>query len=157
MLYPAYAIIRNPGKDDPAEGENPGEDDKMNTENLQQLFNAMHFEDMKVLDFRISYFGDEAVLFIEKSKSTCHKVSFFKCYKVSYETPATTRDVNVRNMNVKQLDYFAHTITVKDSTEPGFVEVNLVLPFLFANITCKEVTIETVNNETENFFWEKNC
>ena len=50
---------------------------------MQELIDKTDYWDMRVLDVKASYFGDEVEILIENDEETCWKISFLSCYKVS--------------------------------------------------------------------------
>lgn len=130
----------------------------MEIKEIQKKINEMNYWDSEILDFKINYFGDEIELFIEDTIKECYRLTFLYCYKVTYENDAKTRwnNMQTKKMNKRQLDFYAHDIVVKQSEEEGFLEFKLELPFLFAKIICKDINIDVIDNDSEDFFWLHN-
>jgi len=130
----------------------------MRVSKLQEEIDNMNYWDCRVLDFTISYFGDEITVVLENDNQTDFIVKFLKCYKVEYETDAKDRwrDMEVKSMNREQLGYFAHEISIKESSDNEFIKISLILPMLFAKIICKNISIIKANHSNDNFFWSKN-
>lgn len=130
----------------------------MRVSKLQEEINNMDYWDCRVLDFTISYFGDEITVVLENDTQTDFIVKFLKCYKAEYETDAKNRwnNMDVKSMSKGKLGYFAHDISIKESSEDGFIEVSLVLPMLFGKIICKDISIAKANHSNDDFFWSNN-
>ena len=131
---------------------------KLKIDKLQQKIDDVYYWDAKVLDFNISFFGDEIIIILENDKETNFMLKFLDCYKVEYETDAVKReiDLSVKNMNRGQLAYYAHDITIQESLIVDFIEVNLTLAPLFIKIICKDIQVEKVIHDDKNFFWDNN-
>lgn len=125
---------------------------------IQEEIKKNQYWDMKVLDLQINYFGDEICIFIYKYSDTCWKITFSVCHQVSYETDADWRQIdNVKMMKRTQLGYYEHDISICENKDLiGFYDVKINLTILNAEITCKEINVETVQNSTLNFFWQEN-
>lgn len=128
---------------------------KMNISDKEKMLNKLCYQDSQILDFRSKYFGDEINLYIEKDKINCYKLTFLQCYKVSYETDANLRweEKAIKDLKIQQIGYYAHDIVIQESKINNFIDIELVLPFLFVSITCKDIKIEEVSIKDENFFW----
>ena len=126
----------------------------MDIKDIQKKIDNIDYCDCKIIDFQINYFGDEVKIVVEGDNKVDFIIKFLKCYKVEYETDARRRwkDMEVRSMNKSQLEYFAHDINIKDSEIEGFIEANLEIPFLFAKIICKDISIKQVEHNDGNYF-----
>ena len=126
-------------------------------EALQAKIDQTEYWDVKILDFNINFFGDEVNIFVYNDDETSWKISFLSCFKVTYETDATWRSIaNVREMKKPQLGYFGQDITLSESKEyEGFYDVSIDLSIMTAKITCKDVNVELVSNNTLDIFWWK--
>ena len=134
------------------------EEIKMNISDKEKMLNKLCYQDSQILDFRSKYFGDEINLYIEKDKINCYKLTFLQCYKVSYETDANLRweEKAIKDLKIQQIGYYAHDIVIQESKINNFIDIELILPFLFVSITCKDIKIEEVSIKEENFFWNIN-
>ena len=134
------------------------EEIKMNISDKEKMLNKLCYQDSQILDFRSKYFGDEINLYIEKDKINCYKLTFLQCYKVSYETDANLRweEKAIKDLKIQQIGYYAHDIVIQESKINNFIDIELVLLFLFVSITCKDIKIEEVSIKEENFFWNIN-
>ena len=130
------------------------EEIKMNISDKEKMLNKLCYQDGQILDFRSKYFGDEINLYIEKDKINCYKLTFLQCYKVSYETDANLRCEKkaIKDLKIQQIGYYAHDIVIQESKINNFIDIELILPFLFVSITCKDIKIEEVSIKDENFF-----
>ncbi|MBC6301297.1 hypothetical protein [Listeria booriae] len=132
----------------------------MKKELIQRKIDGTEYWDAKVLDFKIDYFGDVVKILFEDEKESIYELLLSQCYKVYYETDAERRDIKtVQEMKVLQLAYFIQDISVSDSDMEGFLEIELDLFPLKANVVCKEITISKRKIDELNFFWrahEKN-
>ncbi len=130
------------------------EEIKMNISDKEKMLNKLCYQDGQILDFRSKYFGDEINLYIEKDKINCYKLTFLQCYKVSYETDANLRweEKAIKDLKIQQIGYYAHDIVIQESKINNFIDIELVLLFLFVSITCKDIKIEEVSIKDENFF-----
>ena len=130
----------------------------MNISDKEKMLNKLCYQDSQILDFRSKYFGDEINLYIEKDKINCYKLTFLQCYKVSYETDANLRweEKAIKDLKIQQIGYYAHDIVIQESKINNFIDIELVLLFLFVSITCKDIKIEEVSIKEENFFWNIN-
>lgn len=131
----------------------------MEIEKLQKIIDDTEYWDCRILDFSANYFGDEINKIIEDEKEFCYIIKFIMCYKVKYETDAKNRwkEVEVKKMNKSQLAYFAHDITANRSAESNFIEVNVSLAPLFAQIICKDIIVTHVKYKNTDFFWNNNA
>ncbi|MGX7418091.1 hypothetical protein ACWOFR_04720 [Carnobacterium gallinarum] len=130
----------------------------MKISTLQEQINQMDYWDSQILDFSINYFGDEVSIAIENDDETDYVLKLLTCYSVSYENDARNRwnNLDVRNMSREQLGYFAHDISVKESSIENFIEIDLQLPSLFAKVTCKNIEITKIEHADKNYFWNNN-
>lgn len=119
-------------------------------EALQTKIDKTEYWDLEILDFNISFFGDEVNIFVYNDDETSWKISFLSCFKVAYETDATWRSItNVREMKRPQLGYFGQDITLSENKEyKGFYDVSIDLSIMTAKITCKDINVELVSNNT---------
>ena len=82
----------------------------MNVDTMQELIDKTDYWDMRILDVKASYFGDEVELLIDNNEETYWKISFLSCYKVSYKTDADRRKISdVKSMKKVNLG-FTHRI-----------------------------------------------
>lgn len=126
-------------------------------EALQAKIDKTEYWDLEILDFNINFFGDEVNIFVYNDDETSWKISFLSCFKVTYETDAAWRSItNVREMKRPQLGYFGQDITLsEDKDYEGFYDVSIDLSIMTAKITCKDVNVELVSNNTLDIFWWK--
>jgi len=66
----------------------------MMVDTMQELIDKTDYWDMRILDVKASYFGDEVEILIENDEETCWQISFLSCYKVSYNTDADRRKIS---------------------------------------------------------------
>eukprot|EP00833_Pecoramyces_ruminatium_P017447 jgi/Orpsp1_1/1191479/evm.model.d7180000086139.1 len=132
-------------------------------EEFQKSIDSTDYWDAKVLDFNCNFFGDEVCLYLENDECTSWKITFLVCHSVQYETDAAwsktwRKDKGyVRDMNSQQLGYYGQDITVNENKEhEGFYDVTFDFSIMKGKITCKEIKVEKLSNETLNFFWKKN-
>lgn len=127
----------------------------MKISTLQEQINQMEYWDSQILDFSINYFGDEVSIVIENDDESDYVLKLLTCYSVSYENDAKNRwnNLDVKNMSRGQLGYFAHDISVKESSIENFIEIDLKLPSLFAKVTCKNIEITKIEHADGNYFW----
>ena len=124
---------------------------------MQKLIDKTDYWDMRVLDIKISYFGDETEIFIENDESTCWKISFLSCCKVIYNTDAHRRKIsNVKNMRKGQLGYYGQDITVYNSDKENFYKVDLDLSIMEMKIECRDIIIDQIPMDKFKPFWENN-
>lgn len=119
--------------------------------------------DAKVLDFSISFMGDEANLYYEKDSESVWRVSFRQCARVEYDTDAAWKSRSsenlryVKNMKEPQLGYYCQDISIEESKEcDGFYDVSFDLSIMKGTITCKELVIEELPGSSCEFFWKSN-
>ena len=124
---------------------------------MQELIDKTDYWDMRVLDVKASYFGDEVEILIENDEETCWKMSFLSCYKVSYNTDANRRKIsNVKSMRKSQLGYYGQDITVRKSDEDNFYKVDLDLSIMEMQIECQDILIEQIARDNFELFWDNN-
>ncbi len=128
----------------------------MNIELLQNEIDNTEYWDMSILDIQTQYFGDEVYIFIENDEKTYWKISFFSCYKVSYETDSNWRTIdNVQEMRGGQLGYDGQDISLKKYEEnENFTECSLDLSIMTMNIVCKDIHVEKLSMQENIFFWQ---
>lgn len=128
----------------------------MNIELLQNEIDNTEYWDMSILDIQTQYFGDEVYIFIENDEKTYWKISFFSCYKVSYETDSNWRTIdNVKEMRGGQLGYDGQDISLKKYEDnENFMECFLDLSIMTMNIVCKDIHVEKLSMEENIFFWQ---
>ena len=125
--------------------------------NIQKEIDEMEYWDAKILDFRCQYFGDSIEIFIEDNNEYIFKMTLKQCFDVSYNNPCTIdSSVEVKDMNNKQLGYFAQDITVEKSEHDSFYKVSLDLPMLFCIANCKGIVIDHIRKDSIDFFWQNN-
>ena len=124
---------------------------------MQELIDKTDYWDMRVLDVKASYFGDEVEILIENDEETCWKISFLSCYKVSYNTDANRRKIsNVKSMRKSQLGYYGQDITVCKSDKDNFYIVDLDLSIMEMQIECQDILIEQIARDNFELFWDNN-
>ena len=124
---------------------------------MQELIDKTDYWDMRVLDVKASYFGDEVEILIENDEETCWKMSFLSCYKVYYNTDANRRKIsNVKSMRKSQLGYYGQDITVCKSDEDNFYKVDLDLSIMEMQIECQDILIEQIARDNFELFWDNN-
>ena len=124
---------------------------------MQELIDKTDYWDMRVLDVKASYFGDEVEILIENDEETCWTMSFLSCYKVSYNTDANRRKIsNVKSMRKSQLGYYGQDITVCKSDEDNFYKVDLDLSIMEMQIECQDILIEQIARDNFELFWDNN-
>lgn len=129
----------------------------MDADSIQARIDRINYWDMWVLDFRVLYFGDEIELYLEDTDKLGYRITFLHCLKLSYENAeARSNETPIRDLSRVQLSYSAQGIVVENSQENGFFEFRLVLPFLFATVTCRDIEITQIDIAKENFFWQVN-
>jgi hypothetical protein len=130
----------------------------MNIDTLQKQIDNMDYWDCKILDFQTNFFGDEVKIVIEGDEEADFVIKFLLCYKVDYETDARDRwhGLSVKYLNKLQLGYFAHEISLKESVIAGFIEAKVIIPFIFAKIICKDISIERIKHNDADYFWSNN-
>lgn len=123
---------------------------------MQEKIDQTEYWDLEILDFQVNFFGDEVNIFIYNDADTSWRISFSSCYKVTYETDATWRNIaHVRDMKKPQLGYYGQDITLSESRDcKGFYDISIDLTILTAKIICKEVKVEKISNSLLNMFWE---
>ncbi|WP_220387176.1 hypothetical protein [Listeria sp. ILCC797] len=128
----------------------------MNIKLLQNEIDNTEYWDMSILDIQTQYFGDEVYIFIENDEKTCWKISFFSCYKVSYETDSNWRTIdNVKEMRGGQLGYDGQDISLKKYEDnENFMVCSLDLSIMTMNIVCKDIHVEKLSMEENIFFWQ---
>lgn len=123
---------------------------------IQELIDKTNYWDMRILDVKASYFGDEVEILIENEKETYWKISFLSCYKVSYRTDADKRKIrNVKNMRKSQLGYYGQDITVYKSDKTNY-KVDLDLSIMEMQIECQDILIEQIARKHLELFWDNN-
>lgn len=123
---------------------------------IQELINKTNYWDMRILDVKASYFGDEVEILIENEEETYWKISFLSCYKVSYRTDADKRKIrNVKNMRKSQLGYYGQDITVYKSDKTNY-KVDLDLSIMEMQIECQDILIEQIARKHLELFWDNN-
>lgn len=141
----------------------------MDINDSQKKIDATNYWDLLILDLEIKFFGDEVLLYIEKDRTTCYKISFLFCYKMNYETDANWRgDFKVKNVGPSS-GYYGQDITlekyvemdesVKRSIEKyggtnNFIRCSLDLSIMTMTIVCKNILVEEVRMEDTSFFWD---
>ena len=130
----------------------------MNIKEIQEKIDATDYWDMEVLDLDIKYFGDEVSIVLYDDEESSWILGFLSCYKVQYETDATWRGLaHVKFMKRPQMGYYAQEILVKQNEElEEFVDVKMDLSIMTLNLTCKDITIEKIENDNLKFFWKEN-
>lgn len=128
----------------------------MNIEMLQNEIDSTEYWDMSILDVQTKYFGDEVYIFVENNEKNYWKISFFSCYKVSYETDSNWRTIdNVKEMRGGQLGYDGQDISLKKyENNDNFIECSLDLSIMTMNIVCKDIVVEELSMEENLFFWQ---
>lgn len=123
---------------------------------IQELIDKTNYWDMRILDVKASYFGDEVEILIENEEETYWKISFLSCYKVSYRTDADKRKIrNVKNMRKSQLGYYGQDITVYKSDKTNY-KVDLDLSIMEMQIECQDILIEQIARKHLELFWDNN-
>ncbi|MGX7418090.1 hypothetical protein ACWOFR_04715 [Carnobacterium gallinarum] len=131
----------------------------MKIEKMQEDINATNYWDAEILDFRINFFGDEIELIFEDTKDFDYSIKFIHCYKLSYEdTDQLDRSTDrlTRNFTRGQLGYYAHDISISDSSIDEFIDAKLTIAPLFANITFKMMEVNRIPHVESDYFWNKN-
>lgn len=128
----------------------------MTADEMQKEIDQTAYWDLRILDFTADFFGDEVSIYIYNDDDTSWKITFLSCLRVAYETDADWRTiVNVREMKKPQLGYFGQNITVYESKDfEEFYDVSIDLTILTAKITCKDIRVEKVSNQSLDIFWE---
>lgn len=123
----------------------------MRIEEIQQIIDRTDYWDMRILEIKSAFLGDEIYIFIENDEETSWKITFSICYKASYETDANIRKIsNVSKMTNGQLGYYGQDITVNESEIKGFYNISLDFTIMVMKITCKEITVEKIPNTILN-------
>ena len=121
------------------------------------MINETDYWDMKILDLKASYFGDEVELIVDNDEETCWKISFLSCYRVLYETDANRRkDIKVRDMKKPQLGYYGQDISVCESENANFYKVDLDLSIMEIHVECKDIIINKISKKNLELFWKYN-
>lgn len=129
----------------------------MKADTMQKLIDKTDYWDMRVLDVKASYFGDEVEVLIENDEETCWKISFLSCYKVFYNTDADiTKISKVKSMRKSQLGYYGQDITVYKSDKDDFYKVDLDLSIMQMQIECRDILIEQIARDSFELFWDSN-
>ena len=129
----------------------------MKINELQKMINETDYWDMKILDLKASYFGDEVELIVDNDEETCWKISFLSCYRVLYETDANRRkDIKVRDMKKPQLGYYGQDISVCESENANFYKVDLDLSIMEIHVECKDIIINKISKKNLELFWKYN-
>lgn len=124
---------------------------------IQELIDKTNYWDMRILDVKASYFGDEVEILIENDGETYWKISFLSCCKVSYHTDADKRKIsNVKSMRKSQLGYYGQDITVCKSDKTNFYKVDLDLSIMEMQIECQDILIEQIARNNLELFWDNN-
>lgn len=123
---------------------------------LRKLIDNTRYHDAPILDLQILYFGDEVNLFVYEDETSCWKIQFNTCYKVSYETDADWRKIElVKNMKKPQLGYYLQEIQIEDSSElSGYIDVSMDLTIMTVFIICKEILVEKIPVNSIAPFWK---
>lgn len=128
----------------------------MNSE-VQKVIDETDYWDMKILDLKVTYFGDEVEIIIDNDERTCWKIYFSSCYKVSYETDANRRKIRkVKDMKKPQLGYYGQDISVCESKNDDFYKVDLDLSIMEMHIECKDIFVEKISKKNLELFWIHN-
>lgn len=128
----------------------------MNSE-VQKVIDETDYWDMKILDLKVTYFGDEVEIIIDNDERTCWKIDFSSCYKVSYETDANRRKIRkVKDMKKPQLGYYGQDISVCESKNDDFYKVDLDLSIMEMHIECKDIFVEKISKKNLELFWIHN-
>lgn len=130
----------------------------MRIEEIQNRIDETEYWDEKILDLKISYFGDEIEVIIDdENENTCWKILFLSCFKVSYETDANWRRIeNVKEMIKPQLGYYGQDISVSESEESNFYKVSMDLSIMEMSIECKDILVDKIFKKDLNLFWKSN-
>ena len=127
----------------------------MDIKKIQERIDETEYWDVEILDFQVSYFGDEITIYIYNDEISCWRIVFSVCFKVNYETDAYIRSIDhVKTMRGRQLCYFGQDITLSRSEYKGFYKVKMCLSVLDVEIECKEIKVEKINRNEVKFFWE---
>lgn len=123
---------------------------------MQKKIEETKYWDLRILDFQINYFGDEVNIFVYCDENTSWKISFTSCYEVKYQTDADWRTIaRVSDMGKAQLGYYGQDIKLSKSKNlDGFYDVQIDLTILTAKITCREIFVGKVPNNSLNIFWK---
>ena len=124
---------------------------------LQNMIDKTDYWDMRILDIKAHYFGDEIEILIENDEETCWKISFLSCKNVVYNTDSGKRKINnVKNMKKSQLGYYGQDITVSDSSFDDFYKINLDFSIMEMEIECRNIIVEQISLNDLNLFWSTN-
>jgi len=129
---------------------------QMNIAEIQKQVDETNYWDLLILDLEIKYFGDEVLLYIEKDRTSCYRISFTFCYKLNYETDANWRgDFMVKNSGPSS-GYYGQDISIQKYGETNeFIKCSLDLSIMTMTIVCKTILVEEVKMEDMSFFWKK--
>lgn len=129
----------------------------MTIEKMQKLIDKTNYWDLRVLDVKASYFGDEIVIFLDNDSQKHWKLTFLSCREVWYLTDADRRTIpNVKTMKKPQLGYFAQDITVSESENADFYKVCLNLTIMEMKIECRDILVEKISEDDMEIFWKNN-
>ena len=130
----------------------------MNIQELQTKINTTDYWDLPVLDFKVNFMGDEAVLYLD-GESHYWELTFQRCYSLSYKTdaddPVYDRPPYMRDRHLLQIGYFGQDITVRAAKIEGFYEITMYLSMMEVEIVCKMVLVQKIEKEKMHFFWEQ--
>ncbi|MBF0780547.1 MULTISPECIES: hypothetical protein, partial [unclassified Granulicatella] len=131
-----------------------------------------------LLDFNIQHLGDEARLYIQQYRpgygetDYCYEITFFRCYKVAYDTDAgwlasgnrladgTFEQVIAREYNIKDATSFGMLLgyaaqDIKVSEYNYFLNsYHIVVANMTIDIICQDIDIKLVPIAEQNFFWK---
>lgn len=132
----------------------------INIETLQTEIDKTRYWDMSIFDIQSHYFGDEVYIYTEENANVCWKISFFSCYKVTYETDVNLsfrEDFPTKKMTYRQLSYTGQDITLQPFKEnDNFIECVINFHPIYMTIVCKDISVEKLKRSDLSFFWEKN-
>ena len=128
----------------------------MKLQEIQNQIDKTEYWDMEILDFKISYFGDEVEMLIDDEGEYCWKIIFLSCYKVYYEAIQDLRDSvdRIKFLKGPQLGYYGQDISVTKSNIEGLYKITMDLSIMDMIVECKDVEVSRVLRSDLDLFWE---
>lgn len=130
----------------------------MTIEEIQRQIDATDYWDAKIYDVQASFFCDEIIMLMECDSENLWEFKFEVCNAVQYYTDASARKKKlfVREMNLKQMGYYGHSIEVKNSNIDSFLHFDINLSSLNIAIECMYFTVSKVLKKGVHSWWENN-
>ena len=127
----------------------------MNKRKIQEMIDGTGYWDVRIYNFTISYFGDEAVLSYYCDEKSYWEIKFKRCCEIHYETDVNRRKQKyVKDMEKAQLGYYGQNIEVIEEMEKGDYKVLIDLSIMEIIIVCKEIEVERLPIKESKFFWQ---